>query len=196
MRRVFFLITSGLVLSCGLPARSQEGSIPVPKPTREHRLLATDVGTWDAAIKLWMDPKGAPTESKGTETNRMLPGGLWLLSTFNGELAGTPFHGRGQFGYDPVKKKYVGTWIDSLGTTPMLLEGTLDEATRTLTLTGETVDMEGKPARFREVETTRDDGKRVSTMFMKTAATGPDFVKVMEITYTRRPREATKKKAK
>ena len=37
--------------------------------------------------------------------------------------------------------------------------------------------------------TYKDDGTKVFTMFTKSDATGPDFVKVMEITYKKRPEE-------
>ena len=33
------------------------------------------------------------------------------------------FHGQGQTGYDPNKKKYVGTWVDSISPTIMIMEG-------------------------------------------------------------------------
>ena len=53
----------------------------------------------------------------------MLAGGLWLISTFEGEFGGAKFEGRGQFGYDASKGKYVGTWIDSMSPNMSLLEG-------------------------------------------------------------------------
>src|SRR5262249_32965694 len=80
-------------------ATAQEAGFPVPKPTKEHDRLQKELGTWDATVKSWQDPKAAPTVSKGTETNTMLPGGLWLLSEFKGEFGGMEFHGRGQTSY-------------------------------------------------------------------------------------------------
>ena len=52
-----------------------------------------------------------------------MTGGLWVLSKFEGDFGGMKFEGRGQFGYDPIKKKYVGTWIDSMSPTLSVLEG-------------------------------------------------------------------------
>lgn len=186
-KRATLAAVIAVVLATGGMAIAQEGgAAPIPKPTKEHDLLKKDLGTWDATIKSWMDPsKTEPEVSKGTETNTMLPGGLWMLSEFKGEFAGMPFHGRGQYSYDPGKKKYVGTWIDSMTTSPMLLEGTFDDASHSLTYNSDSVGPDGKPYKMKNVSTYRADGSRVVTMHMKSEATGPDFVKVMEITYTK-----------
>jgi Protein of unknown function (DUF1579) len=94
-------------------ALAQEPSKPLP----EHKILASDEGTWDATIRMYAGgPDAEPSVSKGSEVNEVLPGGLWVLSKFEGEFGGMKFHGRGQFGFDPVKKKYVGTWLDSMST--------------------------------------------------------------------------------
>ncbi len=44
------------------------------------------------------------------------------------------FHGQGQTGYDPAKKKYIGTWVDSMSPTIMMMEGDFDPRTKTLTM--------------------------------------------------------------
>jgi Protein of unknown function (DUF1579) len=197
MRRVPRSLFVGLVVSMWAGAAgAQEGGPPLPKPTKEHDLLKKDVGTWDAMVKTWTSPQAEPMESKATETNRMLPGGLWLLSEFKGEFGGLPFQGRGQTSYDAAKKKYVGTWVDSMVTTPMLMEGTYDEAAKTMTMTGDSVDMTGKTAKAKMVTVYKNDGARVFTMSMKSDTTGPEFVKMMEITYTKRPKDAAKVKEK
>jgi hypothetical protein len=175
----------GLVFAAAGRLAAQEGEAPVPKPTKEHALLKSDVGTWDATSKTWMGP-GEPTVSKGKEVITMLPGDLWMLSEFDGEFAGMPYHGRGQFGYDTNKKKYVGTWIDSFNTSATLMEGTYDEATHTMTMLCDTIDMQGKPMKTKRVSVLKPDGTRVFTIFMKSDALGPDFVRLTEITYTKK----------
>lgn len=168
-----------------------EAGFPVPKPTAHHKLLRKSVGTWDASIKSWEDPTKEPSVSKGVETNRMLGGGLWLIQNFQGSFGDMTFQGHGQSGYDTTKKKYVSTWIDSMSTGIMLLEGTHDEATGTSTYYGESTDpMTGKAMKLKNVEVHKGD-TRVFTMSMQ--APGGEYVKMMEITYTRRPaREARK----
>jgi hypothetical protein len=164
-------------------AVAQEPSKPLP----EHKILASDEGTWDATIRMYAGgPDAEPSVSKGSEVNEVLPGGLWVLSKFEGEFGGMKFHGRGQFGFDPVKKKYVGTWLDSMSTVLSVLEGDYDAKTKTMTYVGDGYDPEHK-AKFSQkmVTTTKDDGTRVFTLYMKFEGQ-PAEAKFMEITYTKR----------
>ena len=156
------------------------------KPSPEHQILAADAGTWDATIKSFMGgPDSDPVVSKGVETNEVLMGGLWVLSRFEGSFGPGKFEGRGQFGYDPIKKKYVGTWIDSLSPNLSVLEGEYDPKTKTMTYKGEGVAPEGVKYTQRMVTTTKDDGSRVFTLYMKVGE-AKDEAKFMEITYTKR----------
>jgi hypothetical protein len=185
-RRRFALVLVVVAAATGINSSRAGDPPPVPQPTSHHKLLGKDVGTWDASIKSWMSgPSSEPMVSKGVETNTML-GGLWLVSEFKGEFGGQPFEGRGQFGYDPNKAKYVGTWIDTMSTEIMQMEGDLDEKTHTLTMTGKGKDQAGKPYEAKEVSEHKGDDTRVFTMFMKSAETKDEYVKVMEITYNRR----------
>ncbi|MFO0907939.1 MAG: DUF1579 domain-containing protein [Isosphaeraceae bacterium] len=187
------VVAIGLLLSAGAAARAQEG-FELPKPTDEHKLLRSEVGTWEATIKSWMDPKAEPLESKGTETNRLLPGGLFIISQFRGDFGGQPFHGHGTTGYDTHKKKYVGTWIDSMSTGIMAMEGTYDPATKTLTMTGESRGPDGSLAQIKTEGVHKSADSRVFTMFMKPMG-APDWVKMMEISYKKVATPAAVKKA-
>ena len=71
---------------------------------QEHELLKKDVGTWDAIVTVSPSEGAEAMESKGTETNELLTGGMWLVSRFEGEVAGMPFTGVGTFGYDPRRR--------------------------------------------------------------------------------------------
>jgi hypothetical protein len=159
---------------------------PGAKPTAEHRILAEEEGTWDATIKSFTaGPDAEPMISKGTEVNTVMTGGLWVLSRFDGDFGGMKFEGRGQFGYDPVKKKYVGTWIDSLSPNLSVLEGSYDPKTRTMTYAGDGTSAEGIKYSQKMVTTTKDDGSRVFTLYMKVGE-AKDEVKFMEVTYQKR----------
>lgn len=172
----------------GLPAMAlaQEDS-PVPKPSAEHKILAEDEGTWDATVKSFMaGPDAKPTVTKGTEVNTVLPGGLWVLSKFEGSFGGVKFEGRGQFGYDPAKKKYIGSWIDSMSPTLAVLEGNYDARTKTMTYTGDGYDPNTKAKYTQKMVTTmKDDGTRVFTLYMKFDGAGEE-IKFMEVDYTKR----------
>jgi hypothetical protein len=158
-----------------------------PKPGPEHKVLADDLGTWDATVKSFMGGPGSePMVSKGVETNELMTGGLWVLSKFEGSFGPAKFEGRGQFGYDPVKKKYVGTWIDSMSPTLSTLEGEYDAKTRTMTYVGDGYDVHQKAKYTQKMVTTlKNDGSRVFTLYMKFEGE-PAEAKFMEITYTKR----------
>jgi hypothetical protein len=163
-------------------AQDQAGA---SKPTEQHKLLEHEVGTWDANVKIWGEPGAEPLESKATEKNELLPGGLWIISRFEGEMAGMKFSGVGTTGYDPIEKKYVATWIDSMSPHMMIMKGEYDPATKTTTLTGDSRDpMTGKMVSTKEISRHIDENSRTFEMYV------PDkdgkMFKVMEIQYKRR----------
>jgi hypothetical protein len=168
------------VLACAAAAGAQEAP-PMPKPGPEHEMLKKDVGTWDATVEMMMPP-GPP--SKGTEVNALGPGGLWLITDFKSEMMGAPFQGHGVTGWDPAKKKYVGTWVDSMSTGVFTSEGTYDAASRSMNALMSGPGEDGQPMTMKAVTQYKDDDTRVFTMFMK----GPDGKEAptMRITYKRR----------
>jgi len=159
-----------------------------PQATAEHKILAAEEGTWDAKISSYMaGPDTPPAVSKGVEVNTLMPGGMFLISKFEGDMAGVKFEGRGHFGYDPLKKQYVGTWIDSMSPALTVLEGSYDAKTKTITYTGSGVDPMSKTKYTQKMATTtKDDGTRHFTFSMKSEQTGDKYVKFMEIVYTKR----------
>jgi uncharacterized protein DUF1579 len=149
---------------------SQAASMPMVKPGPEHDLLKKDVGTWDATVEMMATPEAPASTSKGVETSKML-GGLWLVTDFKSQMMGQPFQGHGTTGYYTNKKKYVGTWVDTMSTGLMTGESTYDPATKTVTGYMEGTDpATGKPTKMKMVTEYKDDNSRVFTMYM----TGPD----------------------
>ena len=136
-----------LTAALTVPAPAQEP----PKPGPELEVLKKLVGTWDLTMKF------DGMESKGTVTYKMDLGGLWLASDLQSEFAGQKISGRGFDSYDPAKKKYVGIWMDSMSTSPLVTEGTFDQATKTLTMAGEGPGMDGKPTKYKSVSVMPDD---------------------------------------
>jgi len=152
-------------------------------PGATHKMLAKSAGTWSATVTMWMQPGAPPTSSTATATNVMIMGGRYLRSTNKGTFMKMPFEGIGITGYDNVKKQFVNSWIDNMGTGIMTMSGTYDEASKTITYTGSMADpMTGKDTPFKEVWTFTDDNHQVMEMFYPME--GKDF-KAMEIKYTR-----------
>jgi hypothetical protein len=167
-----------------LTAQSGGQPPPMPKPGPEHELFKMDVGTWDATIENSM-PGAPPSTTKGTEVNTIGCGGLCLISDFKGEaMPGMSFEGHGIGTWDVAKKKYVGSWTDSMSGGLATAESTWDPATKKFTGWMEGPDMTGKVMKTRSVVEYRSDGTRVFTMF----APGPDGkeMQMMRITYRRR----------
>lgn len=128
-------------------AHAQDG----PKPGAEHAVLRKMEGNWDLVMKF------GGTETKGTVVYKMELGGLWLTGALESELFGAKFTGKSLDTYDAAKKKYVGVWVDSMGTQPMILEGTYDKDKKTLTMTGDGPGMDGKPTKYKSVSVFTDD---------------------------------------
>ena len=87
--------------------------------------------------------------------------------------------------YDPTKKKYVGTWIDSMTPGYATMEAELSADGKTMTGTMEGPDMSGKIVKSRETTEWRPDGTRVFTMYGPGDAAGKQ-APVMTITYRKR----------
>src|SRR3989449_10727555 len=161
-------------------AQAQE----IPKATAEHAALGRAEGTWDASVEISMGPPGTPPQiSKGVETNRLCCGGLWMITEFKSNPGSSPFEGHGITGYEPAKKKYTSTWVDSDLTTPMTSEGAYDAAGKTLTMRGSMMSR-GKTMQWRDVEVWKDDDTRQFTMYRRGAAR--QGARRLSITYTRR----------
>ena len=156
------------------------------RPTAEHRALASEVGVWDAESKFWMAPETDPLESKAVETNTML-GEFWINSQYKSDLGGVPFEGHGQFGYDPVAKKFVGTWIDTMSPFLSTMEGAMDEAHKTLTVFSKGRDPQtGEENVSKMVTTYVDDNHKKFEMFGPVEGKEGHWWKMMEVNYTRR----------
>jgi hypothetical protein len=177
---------SRLLLAAGLslvPAIAAAQAPPAPTPGPEHAVLKEDVGTWDASIEMLMPgaPAGAP--STGVEVNTLSCGGLCLATDFKGQIMGGPFEGHGVATWDATRKKYVGTWSDSMTAGLATTESTWDGAKKTMEGTMLTPDGAGGTVKLRSTVVYTPDGKRVFTMYMP----GPDGQEApsMRITYTR-----------
>ncbi len=164
-------------------AAAQE--MPMPRPGPEHKVLEMDAGTWEATVEMYSAPGAPPMVSKGTETNTIGCGGLCLISDFKGDFGGMMFHGHGTTTWDPGKKKYVGTWTDSMSTGIALSEATYDPATKKASSSMEGPDATGKVTKSRAVVEYKDANTRV--MSMATVGADGKETPTMKISYMRKP---------
>lgn len=153
------------------------------QPAEEHKQLLKMVGKWNLTIKSWMDPKAPPMESTGTAEGKALLGDRFVQTTVTSSFMGKPFNGVGINGYDKARKKFVGTWMDSMGTGISQSEGTADAAGKVMTSQMTSSDpLTGKQTKMRIVGRWEGDDKLVEEFHEKK---GGKEMKMMEITYTR-----------
>jgi hypothetical protein len=157
--------------------------IKVATPGAGHRWLDPVIGSWVTKISTWMAPGTPPQQSTGTAEHRWVLGGRFVEQRYEGSFMGQPFSGVGYTGYDNFKKKYVGTWMDTMGTMIMVSQG--DAAGKTLTMSS-TIDdiITGKATAV------KSEIKIVDTDHHTMEMWGPDPTgkpfKTMEIAYTRK----------
>src|SRR5262245_60753948 len=167
MKRVTLFVAAVLVL----PSAAQGPATPGP----EHKQLKTREGAWDTTMK------AGGAEFKGTVTYKMELGGLWLVGSMESDLMGQKFYGKSVDTYDAGKKKYVGVWFDSMGTTPMIMEGELDAQKKTLTMVGEGPGMDGKLTKWKSVSEMPDDDTVEMRMYV-----GDNKEPMFTVTYKRK----------
>ncbi len=199
MRIRTFFRTSIVAALLAVPAFAQEGEMPQMTPEQQaemeaymkagalgpqHELMAKHAGTFDVAVKSWMDPAAPPMESKAVAIRTLHMGGRVMHEEFQGDMMGTPFTGLSRSGYDNVSGKYWSTWTDSMSTGIMVAEGECDE-TQSCTYVGTHND----PVKGGQV-TSRYVAKWTSPDKQDFAMYGPgrdgNEVKMMEMVYTRR----------
>src|SRR5580704_13669312 len=150
------IAVAGVVAMLAGPALSQDA----PKPGPEYKLLKKREGAWDTTMK------AGGMEFKGTVTYKMELGGLWLVGSLESDLGGQKFFGKSLDTYDAGKKKYVGVWADSMGTTPLLMEGAYEKDKKTMTMIGDGPGMDGKLTKWKSVSTMPDNDTINMSMFV------------------------------
>lgn len=155
-----------------------------PKPHAQHELLSKLVGDWTFQASCDMGPDKPRETFNGTESVRSL-GGLWTICEGEGE---SPM-GKSQMvmtlGFDPIRNRFVGTFIASMMTHLWVYDGALDATGKVITLDTQGPDFADptqlKP--YRDTITIISDDERTLTSQMP----GPDgkWVEFMKSEYRR-----------
>jgi hypothetical protein len=139
---------------------------------KEHQWLNRLVGEWTYEHECTMGPDQPPIKLKGTEVVRSL-GGLWAVGEGTGEMPGG---GISQsimtLGYDPLTKRFVGTFVASVMTHLWPYNGSLDAEEKVLTLDteGPSFSDDGTMAKYQDIiEFHSDDHRTLSSQYL-----GPD----------------------
>ena len=150
------------------PAALQAQDFPqLPTPQKEHEWLEQFVGEWESEAEAVFAPGMPPIKCKGTETARKL-GGFWIVAESESTPMDMPMSAVMTLGYDTEKKKYVGTWVDSMFNHMWKYEGTVDDAGKVLTLEAEGPNpLTGKLGKFRDVTEFKSKDHKVLTSSMQ-----------------------------
>ena len=161
-------------------------------PGEMHKNLEPFAGTFNTSASMWMAP-GAPAEvTKGTAHNSWILGGRFLEQRYDGTFMKQAFHGIGYTGYDNLTKKYVGLWMDDMGTAVMVSEGKMDDANNWSFVATMPDPMSGKMTEVKEKLILKDHDHHMFEMWVP----GPDGqpFKTMSIEYVRaKAAKSTKK---
>lgn len=174
------------------PAMSAQQQAMMEKMTKaatpgpQHEMLKKLAGDWTAKVRFQMDPSQPWQESASTSTVTMLMDCRYCQEVVSGEMMGGPFNGIGLTGYDNVIGKYVGTWIDNMGTGIETMQGTADASGKVITWVGTMSDpVTGKPSKNRMVTTIVDDDHHTLEMYAVPPGAKKEM-KTMTIEYTRK----------
>ena len=154
-------------------------------PGDGQKKLEPLIGTFDAKVRMWMDPSKPPDDSAGTSVNSWVLGDRFVQTKYEGVFLGEAFTGIGYTGYDNVTKKYEGTWMDTGSTAIMTSVGTIDGSGKVISMKATTSDpATGKVTTTDQKITIADNDHHTIEMWGK-APDGKTF-KMMEIQYTRK----------
>jgi hypothetical protein len=112
--------------------------------------------------------------------------GRYCQEMVSGQMMGQPFNGCGITGYDNVIGKYVGTWIDNMGTGIETMQGTADASGKVINWIATMSDpLTGKPSKNRMVTTIADADHHTLEMYTVPPGAKKEM-KTMTIEYTRK----------
>lgn len=154
-------------------------------PSEGHHALDAMIGTFDAKVTEWEAPGAKPMVSDAISEMTWVLGGRFVEQKNTGTFMGMPYTGIGYTGYDNYKKQYIGTWIDSMGTSMMVFTGTADASGKVITEKTSFDDFTtGKKMDIDAITRMLDHDHFTFEMWMP----GPDGknFKMMQIDYTRK----------
>ena len=190
MKKGILTVTILMSLFVCFTASAQSDSAAMKKwmesmmPGEMQSNLASNEGEWSTETTLWLNPSAPPVTSKGACVNKMILGGRYLESRHTGTVMNMPFEGIGTYGFDNVKKVFVVSWIDNMGTGIMHMEGTWDDATQSVTFRGTQADpFTGATVDMMEVHKIIDSNNQLMEMFV---VQNSHEIKTMQVKYVRK----------
>jgi len=166
------------------PQAMMEVYTKLAAPGEQHKQLASLAGSWTTKTKEWMESNKPPVESTGSAEMKILLDGRFLQQELTGQMMGQPFSGIEITAYDNVLKRYVTSWMSTMGTGIFTMEGTASTDGKTITLKGQHAEPGGGYMKHRAIWKIVDSNTQTFDMY-GTHPGGKEW-KMMEMTYTRK----------
>jgi hypothetical protein len=148
MYRSTLLVAAALTISLSTTVSAQAPDLVTPQP--EHELLERLAGEWRFERQS-LSHEGATPQTLGTGTiSAELVGGFFVVSRWSGTVYGAEYKAVQTLGYDLEGNQYAGYWIDSFLNFRWELAGTVDHASKELTVTTRGPAPTGGTTAFRE----------------------------------------------
>lgn len=151
----------------------------------EHRWLQQLTGRWRLAFD--MPQQSDEPDAGGTwEENVRSLDGAWIVAEMTGTMPdGSSATNILTLGYDPAKKRYVGSFVSSAMSHLWIYEGRLDDTGKVLTLDCEGPDFDtvGRTAPYQDIITIKDENTRNFSSRIRLA--DGSWKSVMSCDYTR-----------
>lgn len=150
-----------------------------------HTPLTLQEGTWDADV-VFFENNQESGRAKGVQVNTLLANGHWITNDFRIPATGAmpPYQGHGVWGFDPVAKTYVNTWVDTNDRAVRTDYGFWYEKENTMAWSAKQPDGEGHFIDYRMTEEFKGD-TRIFTVH-QLALVRPTPYLLLRITFTKR----------
>jgi len=179
----------GSVVVATIAAIASAGALAQPNAapslTAIYGPLAMEEGVWDADVTFYEADKPGP-HALGVQTNTLLANRHWIVNDLRIPATDkTPaYQGHGIWGYDPVAKTYVNTWVDTNDLGVRTDYGFWYEPENTMIWSSKQNDGNGHFVDYRIVEQFKGD-VRILTFYQLGLAT-PTPHPLVKIIFTRR----------
>jgi hypothetical protein len=143
-------------------------------------------GIWDADVTFYEGEKETG-KAKGVQVNTLLVNGHWIINDFRipAFASNAPYQGHGVWGFDPVAKTYVNTWVDTNDRTVRTDYGFWHANENTLVWSSKQSDGQGHFIDYRMTEEFKGQ-TRVFTVH-QLAIVRPTPYLLLRIVFTKRP---------
>lgn len=156
-------------------------------PAATYEPIAMEAGNWDVAVTFFDTATGAPSgNARGRQVNTLLKNGHWVvndLSVYGADGKTIEFQGHGSWGWDPVGRQYVDTWVDTNDGPPRIDHGFWVAEQNTMYWTAQQPDGDGHMVTYRMTEKFGAGARTLE--FFQTALQSGRQVKLAEMRFTR-----------